>query len=110
MRLNEVTIPDCSASSSAAHGCPVGANAAELHHDTAIGGDRGWVFFPTGKYVQVRAAYDWFPSILSNDKVQTEILIAPWNGSSRSLATPLPSAQPLSSAQPPLLLLTHRAV
>lgn len=83
MRLNEVTIPECPS----AHGCPVGASASALHHDVAIGGDQGWVFFPMGKYTQVKASYNWLPSPLNVEEEQTEIIIAPWNGSSSSLGS-----------------------
>lgn len=58
-------------------------------------GDQGWVFFPIGKYTKVKASYDWLPSIpplSGREEERTEIIIAPWNGSSSSPGTPLPSA------------------
>jgi hypothetical protein len=87
LRLNEVTIPDCGPT-----GCPAGASLYSLHHDPAIGGDQGWVFFPIGKYTRVKASYVWSPTF-SAQKDETEILIAPWNGSSTS-----PSSAPSTSA------------
>ncbi len=94
IRLNQVSIPDCPGSLDPAHRCSVGANAAQLHHDPAIGGDRGWVFFPAGKYTRVRASYDWFPSLFSGEKERTEVIVTPWNGSSSSLVTPSEASHP----------------
>ena len=88
LRLSEVTIPECPS----AYGCSIGANLYKLHHDPAVGGDQGWVFFPMGKYIKVKASYNWIPSILRYEDERTNIVIAPWNGSSSSPGTPLPSA------------------
>ena len=57
-------------------------------------GDEGWVFFPIGKYTKVKASYDWtgWPSMFSGGEERTEIIMAPWNGSSTTPGTLLPSA------------------
>jgi hypothetical protein len=62
-------------------------------------GDQGWVFFPIGNYTKVKASYDWLPSVpplRGNEEGRTEIIVAPWDGSSSSPGTPFPSAAPPS--------------
>jgi hypothetical protein len=64
-------------------------------------GDEGWVFFPIGKYTKVKASYDCLPSIpplWGKEEEQTEIIVAPWNGSSTTVGTLAPSAEPPEGA------------
>jgi hypothetical protein len=65
--------------------------------EIAVGGHNdGWVFFPMGKYTQVKASYEGFrPHYFFGGESWTNIIIAPWNGSSSSPGTPSPpAAQP----------------
>jgi len=81
IRLNQITIPDCPYPLEVGHGCPIGSEASHLHHDPAMPG-AGWVFFPMGKYTQMKASYDWFPFVFTGEEERTEIITAPWNVSS----------------------------
>jgi hypothetical protein len=100
IRIEQVSVPDCAGHAGAPNQCPSGANLYQLHHDPAIGYDRGWVFFPAGKYLQVKAPYEYYPYLFSREKFETEIIIAPWNGSSSRLATPRPASQPPGAPAP----------
>ena len=64
LRLHEISIPE---------------TREEYQHD-------GWVFFPIGKYTELQATYVWAPHADFHDQ-RSQIVRAPWNGSSTTIAS-----------------------
>ena len=77
LRLREVAIPECPGSD-LSHGCTMPREIYQLRHDPKLGGDHGWVFFPSGVYERVRVSYDWAPSAFPPEERRSVAITTPW--------------------------------